>query len=62
MTILLTGAAGFIGLFLIKKLLETTNDMIIGLDILNDYYDASLKEYRLKDLENIRTLYLSKVI
>ena len=51
MKILVTGAAGFIGSFLCKRLLETTNDEIIGLDNLNDYYDVSLKEARLKILE-----------
>lgn len=50
MKILVTGAAGFIGAFLCKKLLETTNDNIIGIDNLNDYYDVSLKEERLKML------------
>ena len=45
--ILVTGAAGFIGAFLCKRLLETTNYEIIGLDNLNDYYDVSLKEARL---------------
>ena len=48
--ILVTGAAGFIGAFLCKRLLETTNDNIIGVDNLNDYYDVSLKEERLKML------------
>lgn len=52
MIILITGAAGFIGAFLCKKLLETTNNQIIGVDNLNDYYDVSLKEARLKMLEN----------
>ena len=47
MKILVTGAAGFIGAFLCKRLLETTNDYIVGLDNLNDYYDVSLKEARL---------------
>ena len=50
MKILITGAAGFIGAFLAKKLLETTKDQIVGLDNLNDYYDVSLKEERLKML------------
>lgn len=49
--ILITGAAGFIGSFLCKHLLETTNDEIIGLDDLNDYYDVSLKENRLDMLK-----------
>ena len=52
MKVLVTGAAGFIGAFLCKKLLETTNSQIVGVDNLNDYYDVSLKEARLKMLEN----------
>lgn len=51
MKILVTGAAGFIGAFLCKRLLETTSDQIIGLDNLNDYYDVSLKEARLEMLK-----------
>ncbi len=51
MEILVTGAAGFIGAFLCKRLLETTNDEIIGLDNLNDYYDVSLKKARLDMLK-----------
>ena len=50
-TILITGSAGFIGFFLTKRLLRETNDSIIGLDNLNDYYDVSLKEYRLEQLK-----------
>lgn len=50
MNILVTGAAGFIGSFLCKKLLITTNDSIIGVDNLNDYYNVSLKEERLNML------------
>ena len=42
MNILVTGAAGFIGVFLCKGLLETTNDEVAGLDNLNEYYDVSL--------------------
>ena len=42
--LLVTGAAGFIGAFLCKRLLETTKDNIIGVDNLNDYYDVSLKK------------------
>ena len=50
-TLLVTGAAGFIGANLVKKLLSyvpTAN--IIGIDSVNDYYDVKLKEYRLKEL------------
>ena len=50
--VLITGAAGFIGAFLCKKLLETTDNQIVGLDNINDYYDVSLKEERLKTLSN----------
>lgn len=50
-TILVTGAAGFIGSFLCKRLLETVSDSkIIGLDSITDYYDVSLKEERLSML------------
>ena len=51
-TILVTGAAGFIGANLCRKLLEDyPAAKIIGIDSLNDYYDVSLKEFRLKQLE-----------
>lgn len=50
--ILITGAAGFIGANLVKKLLhETKNAQIIGLDSVNDYYDVAIKEYRLHEIE-----------
>lgn len=51
-TILVTGAAGFIGSNLVKRLLEDVQDAkIIGIDNLNDYYDVSIKEYRLKEID-----------
>ena len=52
-TILVTGAAGFIGANLVKELLATTDDKIVGIDNLNTYYDVSLKEYRLKEIESL---------
>jgi len=51
-TILITGSSGFIGSNLCKRILNEYNDCkVIGLDNMNDYYDVSLKEYRLKELE-----------
>lgn len=50
--ILITGAAGFIGFHLAKALLDSGNQ-IIGIDNLNDYYDVSLKEARLGNLQKI---------
>lgn len=49
MKILVTGAAGFIGYFTVKRLLELGFD-VIGIDNLNDYYDPNLKWARLNDL------------
>ena len=52
-TILVTGCAGFIGSFLALRLLrEYPESIIIGVDNVNDYYDVSLKEYRLTNLNN----------
>ena len=53
-TILITGAAGFIGANLVQALIKTDVPMtILGLDNLNDYYDVSLKEYRLREVEQL---------
>ena len=51
--ILVTGAAGFIGANLCKRLLQDLpGAQVIGLDSVNDYYDVRLKEYRLRELAN----------
>ena len=51
-TILVTGAAGFIGSNLVLKLLETQSPVnIVGVDNLNDYYDVSIKDWRLAQIE-----------
>lgn len=51
-TILITGAAGFIGSYLAKRLLKENPEVkIIGFDSLNDYYDPKLKQYRLDELK-----------
>ena len=53
-SILITGAAGFIGANLVMSLLKAEqNVQIIGLDNLNDYYDVSIKEYRLRLIAQI---------
>lgn len=51
-TILVTGAVGFIGSHLVKKILLRYERLhIIGIDNMNDYYDISLKKYRLQQIE-----------
>ena len=51
-TVLVTGAAGFVGAFLTMALLNRFDGIrVVGLDNLNDYYDVSIKEYRLGEIE-----------
>ncbi len=53
-TILVTGAAGFVGANLVMELLRTAPGVrIVGLDNMNDYYDVSLKEWRLGEIEGL---------
>ena len=53
-TILVTGAAGFIGANLVKKLMESVEGVhIVGIDNMNDYYDVSLKEHRLEQIQKL---------
>ena len=53
-TILVTRAAGFIGANLVTELLNTVNSAnLIGLDNMNDYYDVSIKKYRLYEIEKL---------
>lgn len=51
-TVLVTGAAGFIGANLVLRLMKEEKDVrIVGIDNMNDYYDVSIKEYRLTKIE-----------
>lgn len=51
-TVFVTGAAGFIGSNLVLKLLDTVSPVtIVGMDNLNDYYDVSIKEWRLEQIQ-----------
>lgn len=53
-TIFVTGSAGFIGSFLVMNLLKNYSPInIVGIDNMNDYYDTSLKEWRLKEIEEL---------
>ena len=57
-TVLVTGAAGVIGSNLVMELLRTVDAIhIVGMDNMNDYYDVSIKEYRLAEIETLAAQY-----
>lgn len=60
MSILVTGAAGFIGFHVARNLLDR-GERVIGVDNLNDYYDVSLKETRLAKLREYRDFIFAKL-
>ena len=60
-TILVTGVAGFIGANLVKRIYqEVPSVTVIGIDNMNDYYDVTLKEFRLNELANYPTFVFIK--
>lgn len=53
-TVLVTGAAGFIGSNLVKRLFHDVNDIrIVGIDSMTDYYDVNIKKERLREIESL---------
>ncbi len=60
MKVLVTGAAGFIGFHLTRRILQS-GDSVVGLDNMNDYYDVRLKEARLAQLEGTRNFRFVKI-
>lgn len=57
-TVLVTGSAGFIGSNLVLELLKTQSPInIIGIDNLNDYYDVSIKKWRLSEIDKCVSLH-----
>ena len=59
--ILITGAAGFIGYSLCKKLIDNKNNEVIGLDNLNSYYSVKLKKQRVKELNKAKNFQFFKM-
>lgn len=62
-TVFVTGAAGFIGANLILSLLKTVEDIqIVGIDNMNDYYDTSLKDFRLQQIDELLSTVSGKFV
>ena len=60
MKYLITGVAGFIGYHTAKRILESNNE-IIGIDNINDFYDVNLKNKRIEILSNYNNFYFKKI-
>ena len=60
MSVLVTGAAGFIGMHTAKALLER-GEQVIGIDNINDYYDPALKNARLAQITTHKNFYFEKI-
>ncbi|QPJ58473.1 NAD-dependent epimerase/dehydratase family protein [Candidatus Pinguicoccus supinus] len=58
---LITGVAGFIGSFLVKKLLVNEHNLIIGVDNLNGSYDVNLKKFRLQSILKNKNFYFYQI-
>ena len=61
MKIIVTGAAGFIGFHLIKKLLQNNNFQILGIDSVNNYYSTKIKKFRIKILNKKKNFLFKKI-
>ena len=59
--ILVTGAAGFIGFHLCRKLIKNKNYNVFGIDNINNYYSQKLKKDRIKILKKSKNFYFKKV-
>ena len=60
-TVVVTGAAGFIG-FHVSRILLERGDHVIGIDNMNDYYDVTLKEARLELLNKYPNFKFEKLV
>lgn len=61
MRYLVTGVAGFIGSKVVELLCQNKENIVIGIDNINDYYDIRLKHYRLKQLEKYENYQFQKI-